>query len=128
MVIKSRSVLYDSTEFLWQSPRRWFVRIPRSQSREVAFDRRVATMRALYPFATLISCKSTVTNLSPIETRLMEVEMQLMHLQHEYDQLNAEFLRQRTLFENQSKRLERLENLLRDVLQRLDSSASDTIN
>lgn len=72
--------------------------------------------------------KPHVTKSSPLESRLIEVEMQLMHLQHEYDQLNAECLRQRTLIENQGKRLERLEKLLHQLLDRLDSAGSDSVH
>lgn len=70
-----------------------------------------------------------MTNPSTLESRLIEVEMQLMHLQHQYDQLNAEFLRQQLDYEDQKKRVERMEDLLHQLLDRRDSlPGSDSID
>lgn len=60
---------------------------------------------------------------SPLESRLIEVEFQLMHLQRDFDELNAECLRQQALIKDHQRRIESLERLLREGTRLGDSSA-----
>jgi uncharacterized coiled-coil protein SlyX len=62
-----------------------------------------------------------MTENRPLESRLMELEIQLMHLQHEFDHLNAECLRQQNIIEQQQKRMESLEQHIREQAEPQDS-------
>lgn len=70
----------------------------------------------------------SVTEHSPLESRLIEVEFQLMHLQRDFDHLNAECQRQQHLIQQQQRRMESLEQLLRERIERRDSTPSDREN
>ena len=63
-------------------------------------------------------------NESPaLESRLIAIETQLMHLQYDFEQLNAECLRQQSLIQQQERRMKSLESQLRALTGGGDSSS-----
>lgn len=74
-------------------------------------------------FSVPIDCRLVVNESSALESRLIAIETQLMHLQHDFEQLNAECLRQQSVIQQQQGRMNSLESQLRALTGGGDSSS-----